>query len=62
MPEPMVTILNELERLPEDYCLFVNHKRIPQYLLPELEKRNFTFTALEINENDVKLLIYKKEL
>ena len=62
MPEPMVTILNELESLADNYALFVNHKRIPQYLIPEIEQRGFTYTSLEVGENDVKLLIYKKEL
>ena len=47
MPEPMVDILSELEKLADDHVLFVEHKKIPQFLLPELLKRNY-----EILSND----------
>ncbi|MEO7088095.1 MAG: DUF2249 domain-containing protein [Bacteroidia bacterium] len=59
MPLPMVTILNELESLPEGHALFVHHKKIPQYLLPELEERQFKIFITEIEEGNVKLLIHK---
>src|SRR5690606_24271254 len=39
MPMPMLTILDELEHLPENMALFVYHKRIPVFLLPELQER-----------------------
>lgn len=60
MPEPMVTILQEIENLPERHALYVHHKRVPQFLLPELEKRDFSILNLEEAENNVKLLIFKK--
>lgn len=59
MPLPMITILQELETLPTDGALFVHHKKIPQFLLPELTERNFTYHIKEITEGDVKLLIYR---
>ncbi len=60
MPMPMVTILEEIEHLDEGHALFVHHKRLPQYLLPELEDRNFIFSKKEIDESNLKLIIYKK--
>lgn len=59
MPLPMVTILKELENLTENQALFVHHKKIPQYLLPELAERHFKTWITEIEEGNVKLLIYK---
>ena len=61
MPEPMVTILQEIEQLPEGHALFVHHKRIPQFLLPELKKRDFEIFHNEIDENNMNLLIYRKQ-
>ena len=59
MPEPMVTILKEIETLKKGQALYVEHKKIPQFLLPELEQRNFNILYKEIDCNDTKLLIYK---
>ena len=59
MPEPMVTILSELATLPEDHVLLVNHKKIPQFLLPELKNRNFKLMSKDIEEGLVQLIIYK---
>lgn len=59
MPLPMLTILDELENLPTDQALYVNHKRIPVFLLPELEERQFEYRAKEISEGDVKLFIFR---
>ena len=61
MPEPMVTILKELETLPDDWVLYVDHKKIPQFLLPELEKRNFEILYKEIDCNHTILLIFKAD-
>jgi hypothetical protein len=55
----MVTILKELEDLKENDALYVHHKKVPQYLLPELAERNFTTWITEVDENNVKLLIHK---
>lgn len=59
MPLPMVTILRELEKLPENGALYVHHKKVPQYLLPELAERNFRTWIAEVDDQNVKLLIHK---
>ncbi len=59
MPLPMKTILEEIENLDQGKALMVHHKRIPQFLLPELEKRNFKITAKEISPDYTYLIIYK---
>lgn len=58
-PEPMMNILSAIELLNNNEILLVHHKRIPQFLFPELEERNFKWAIKEFSENDVKLLIYK---
>ncbi|MER2996746.1 DUF2249 domain-containing protein [Pontibacter populi] len=59
MPQPMVTILGELEVLPQQEALYVVHKRVPQFLLPQLAERGFNITIKEVDHNQVDLLIYK---
>lgn len=59
MPKPMLTILDALEKLPSETALFVYHKRIPVFLLPELKERNFDYRIKEIGDNEVHLLIFK---
>ncbi len=59
MPKPMHTILGELENLPKGSALFVYHKRIPVFLLPELADQGFEYRIQEINDGEVHLLIYK---
>ncbi len=58
MPEPMVTILDELSRLPEGYGLLVHHKKVPQFLLPELKSRGYRWMTKE-GENEVLMFIDK---
>lgn len=60
MPLPMLTILDELEKLPADKALFVYHKRIPVFLLPELKEKGFEYRANEITDGEVHLLIFKE--
>lgn len=60
MPGPMMTILEALETLPENSALFVYHKRIPVFLLPELAERKFEYRIKEIGEGDVHLLIFRE--
>lgn len=62
MPQPMHTILETLETLPEEKALYVNHKRIPVFLLPELRDRGFDFRIKEISDGEVKLLIFKSDV
>ena len=60
MPQPMVTILEELKDLPEDYCLYVHHKKVPQFLLPQLDERGYVYLSEEIDGDNTKMLIFKK--
>ncbi len=59
MPMPMMTILENLEQLPDDMALYVNHKRVPVFLLTELKDRGFDYRIKEIQEGEVYLLIFK---
>jgi hypothetical protein len=59
MPLPMVTILSELEKLPEHKALFVLHKKVPVYLLPELKDRGFSYLIQNTPDDKVNLLIYR---
>lgn len=59
MPLPMHTILEALDNLKEDHALFVFHKKIPVFLLPELNERKFSFRLKEISDTEVQMLIYK---
>jgi len=61
MPEPMVNILMELEKLPDDNILFVEHKKIPKFLLPELKTRNYEILSNEIDSDHIQFLIYKSQ-
>lgn len=58
MPQPMITILDELERLPNSNALFVHHKKVPLYLLPELQERQYEYVYRYV-PNGVELIIYK---
>lgn len=59
MPQPMHTILENLDTLQSGTALFVYHKRIPVFLLPELAQRKFDYRIKEINTEEVHLLIFK---
>ena len=60
MPLPMVTILQEIEKIEEHEVLYVHHKRLPQYLLPELETRGWAYVNKEVDDDNMKFIIYKK--
>lgn len=59
MPKPMMTILESLNKLEAGKALFVQHKRIPVFLLPELADRGLDYRINEEREGDVQLLIFK---
>ncbi len=59
MPMPMVTILEEIEGVEEGHALYVHHKKLPQYLDPELEDRGYKWVSDEIDESNIKLIIFK---
>lgn len=59
MPLPMHTILESLATLPPGNALYVFHKRIPVFLLPELESQQYNYRIKEISDGEVHLLIFK---
>lgn len=59
MPGPMLTILSLLETLEPSKALYVVHKRIPVFLIPELKEKGWDLRAKTIDENRVDLLIFK---
>lgn len=59
MPLPMHTILEDLDHLSDGSALFVVHKRIPVFLLPEITERGFQYRIREIAEGEVHLIIFK---
>jgi uncharacterized protein (DUF2249 family) len=59
MPQPMLAILDALDHLPSGTALFVYHKRIPVFLLPELVQRGFDYRIKEIENGEVHLLIFE---
>jgi hypothetical protein len=58
MPMPMHTILQRLEQLPQDHALFVFHKRIPVFLLPELADRQLSYRVKKLSDSEVQMLIF----
>lgn len=61
MPLPMTTILETLEDLQPGEALFVIHKRVPQFLLPQLAERGFDYVHQDIEPGRVDLIIYPKQ-
>lgn len=61
MPEPMHTILAELEELPEQQALYIKHKRVPVFLLEALEDQPFDIHIHEVSEGDTQLLIMRHQ-
>ncbi len=60
MPGPMMAILEALDKLPDDSALYVQHKRIPVFLLPELKDRGCDYRINEVGDGEVYLLIFKE--
>lgn len=61
MPGPMIAILEEADKLLENEALFVFHKRIPVFLLPELQQKGYDYRIKEVAEEEVHLLIFHKQ-
>lgn len=59
MPQPMISILENLSKLKEDEALFVYHKKVPVYLLPELEERGFKYFIKNCADGKINMLICK---
>lgn len=56
-PEPMVRTLAALERLPPGGTLLHINVRVPQFLLPQLEARGFSYEVREQGPDLVRLFI-----
>lgn len=59
MPLPMVTILDLLQKLPQDEALLVFHKKVPVFLLPELQQRGFSYLLKNAGDGNINMLIFK---
>lgn len=59
MPKPMLLIMQTVDELSDGQVLFVNHKKVPAYLLPELKAKGFEYSIKQIDEGNVHVLIYK---
>jgi len=59
-PEPMVRTLEALERLPAGATLVQINVRVPQFLLPRLEERGFTYEVREQAPDLVRVFIRRK--
>lgn len=59
MPQPMLRIIANLEELAVDELLYVYHKKLPVFLIPELTKRGMTFLFHHKSDQELELLIYK---
>ena len=56
-PEPMVRTLEALEALPEGQTLVQLNVRVPQFLLPQLEERGFSYEVREQSPELVRVFI-----
>jgi len=61
-PEPMVRILDEVERLGPGALLEVRHERRPTFLYPQLDERGFAHETDEPEPGLVRILIRRREL
>lgn len=60
-PEPMVRTLAALEALPPGATLVQLNVRVPQFLLPVLEERGFTYEVREQDSDLVRMFIRRSE-
>jgi uncharacterized protein (DUF2249 family) len=60
-PEPMVRTLAALEDLPHGGTLVQLNVRVPQFLLPQLEERGFTYEIREQSPELVRLFITRNQ-
>lgn len=60
-PEPMVRTLAALEELPDGATLLQINVRVPQFLLPLLEERGFSYEVREQSPDLVRLFIRRAQ-
>jgi uncharacterized protein (DUF2249 family) len=59
-PEPMVRTLAALETLGPDGTLVQINERVPQFLLPQLTARGFSYEVHEAGDGEVRLIIRRE--
>ena len=59
-PEPMMKILENLQRIDERSVMIVHHHREPHLLYPILDERGYKAVCNKIGEDSFKILITKK--
>ncbi len=60
-PEPMMKILESLNRIDEKSVMLVYHHREPVLLYPILEERGYRAVCKKLDEDNYKILISKKQ-
>lgn len=60
-PEPMLKILESLNRVDDKTLLLVHHHREPVLLYPKLDERGYRAHCEKLGEDSYKILIGKKE-
>lgn len=60
MPEPMMLILQTLESMPTEAALYVQHVRIPIFLIDELANQRYAIHIYEAGADDIKILLIRK--
>ena len=60
-PEPMVRTLEALAEMPRGKTLVQINVRVPQFLLPKLTERGFTYDIREQGPDLVRLFIRHRE-
>jgi uncharacterized protein (DUF2249 family) len=59
MPLPMRQIMEYLPKVKPGEALFVYHKKVPVYLLPELRELGFTYFIQNLADGQINILICK---
>lgn len=59
MPNPMLMIMENIEGLDTSELIYVYHKKVPLFLLPELEKRGLSYLFNHHSNTGIDMLIYK---
>ena len=60
MPAPMLLILEHIDSMSEDQLLYIYHKKVPLFLLTELEESGFAYHFNFHSNTGVDMLIYRK--
>jgi uncharacterized protein (DUF2249 family) len=60
MPQPMLLIIEAAKELAIDELLFVHHKKVPVFLLPQLEKEGLTYHFNQKSAIEIEMLIYRR--